>query len=96
MENSNTRREPTPYKNQQSALLSTKPKEDSHTNYKCKGTHIHKRNFITSQSTIASYTIIVGDFNTPFSTMNRLWKEKLNTNTVKLAEVINQMDLTDT
>ena len=34
MENSNTRRETTPYKKQESNLLSTNPKEDSHTNIK--------------------------------------------------------------
>jgi hypothetical protein len=34
MENTNTRRETTPWKKQESNLLSTNPKEDSHTNIK--------------------------------------------------------------
>ena len=45
---------------------------------------------------IGSNTIIVGDFNTPLSTMDRASKQNINKDIVAMNDTLNQMDLTDT
>ena len=50
----------------------------------------------TIKGEINSNTIIVGDFNTPLSPMDRSSKIKINKETQALKDTLNKMDLNDT
>ena len=44
---------------------------------------------------INNSTVIVGDFNTPFTPMDRSTKQKINTETQTLNDTIDQLELID-
>ena len=50
---------------------------------------------ISMKGEIKSNTIIVGDFNTPLTPMDRSTKQKINKETQTLNDTIDQLDLTD-
>ena len=49
----------------------------------------------TLKGEIDNNTIIVGDFNTPLTAMDRSFRQKINEATQALNEALNQMDLID-
>ena len=69
-----------------------------HCEYICtqhSSTQIHKENLGDFEKDIDSNTIIVGDFNTPLTKMDRSSKENINKDIVSLNNTLDEMDLTE-
>jgi hypothetical protein len=47
------------------------------------------------KSHITSHPLVLGDFNTPLSPMDRSSRQKVNREIIQLTNPVNQMDLTD-
>jgi exonuclease III len=58
-------------------------------------TNFFKRTLKDLKTYIDSNTVVVGDFNTPLSLIDRSSKQKINNEILELNDTIDQMDLTD-
>ena len=74
------------------------PRRYKHCKYICtqhRSTQIHKKILEDFKKDIDSNTIIVGDFNTPLSKMDRSSKQNINKDILSLKTTLEEMDLTD-